>query len=219
MSGKQIRSYEGSDITIRYDPNRCIHAAECVEGLGRVFNPDAKPWIDPDGAPAEDITQVIHRCPTGALSYETREQVETQAPAIPTPAELSMCVDGPIYVHGKFVLISSGGESTDEDVRLALCRCGASDSKPYCDNSHVDAEFCDPGMVEIRSRDSVDTDEKLTITILPNGPVLLRGPFILTSADGSSVFEGEKAALCRCGESANKPFCDGVHSKIGFEAN
>ena len=87
MSSKRIRSYEGSDITISYDPIRCIHAAECVKGLRRVFNPDAKPWIDADGAPAEDIASVIHRCPTGALSYKTHEQVETEAPSIPTPVK------------------------------------------------------------------------------------------------------------------------------------
>ena len=218
MSSKRIRSYEGSDITISYDPIRCIHAAECVKGLRSVFNPDAKPWIDADGAPAEDIANVIHRCPTGALSYETREQVKTEAPSIPTPVELSMCADGPIYVHGNFVLNSPGSESTDRDTRLALCRCGASKSKPYCDNSHVNVEFYDAGMVLAGSNDSPGTEGSLTITPLPNGPVLLQGPFVLTSADGSCEFQGEKAALCRCGESANKPFCDGAHARIEFQA-
>ncbi len=219
MSGKRIRSYEGSDITIRYDPKRCIHAAECVRGLGRVFNSNARPWINADGAPADEIAEVIHRCPTGALSYEVRGQIQIGPPTVPVPVELSMCADGPIYVHGSFVVSSPAGESADGDTRLALCRCGASDSKPYCDNSHVDVEFYDAGMVKTRTRESDGRDESLTITLLPNGPVLLRGRFVLTSADGSSVFEGEKAALCRCGESANKPFCDGVHSKIGFQAN
>lgn len=219
MSGKRIRSYEGSDITIRYDPKRCIHAAECVQGLGRVFDPSAKPWINADGAPPAEIAEVVHRCPTGALTYEVHGRNQVDPSAIPTPVELSMCADGPIYVHGSFVVSSPSGQSAAGDTRLALCRCGASDTKPYCDNSHVNIEFSDAGMVETRTRESDGKDESLTVTLLPNGPVLLRGPFVLTSADGSSVFEGEKAALCRCGESANKPFCDGVHSKIGFQAN
>ena len=219
MSGKRTRSYEGSDITIRYDPDRCIHAAECVRGLGSVFDPDVNPWIDADGAPPEDIVSVIHRCPTGALSHETRGQVRVDPPTVPNPVELSMCADGPIYVHGDFVLSSPDGESTDQDTRLALCRCGASESKPYCDNAHANIEFCDAGMVQGENSDLSGGDGNLTITPLPNGPVLLRGPFVLTSADGSCEFQGEKAALCRCGESAKKPFCDGTHSRIGFQAN
>jgi len=82
----------------------------------------------------------------------------------------------------------------------------------------LNVEFYDAGMVQAGSTDSSGTEGSLTITPLPNGPVLLRGPFVLTSADGSCVFEGEKAALCRCGKSANKPFCDGAHARIEFQA-
>lgn len=218
MPGKRIRSYEGSDILIKYDPNRCIHAAECVQGLGQVFNPDAKPWIDADGAPAEDIVTVIGKCPTGALSCETRGLVQHDPPSVPTPVKLSMCADGPIYVHGTFALMTPGGEATEAEPRLALCRCGASSSKPYCDNAHAGERFVDAGDIQAEGGEVSGEEGSLTMTPLPNGPVLLRGPFVLTSADGSRVFRGNKAALCRCGESAKKPFCDGVHSKIGFQA-
>jgi CDGSH-type Zn-finger protein len=60
----------------------------------------------------------------------------------------------------------------------------------------------------------------VTITIRPGGPYLVRGPFELRDADGN-VFDlaGKDAvALCRCGGSTTKPFCDGTHSKIGFQA-
>ena len=219
MSGKPMRKYEGSDITIRYDADRCIHAAECVRGLGRVFNPNARPWIDADGAPAEEIMDVVHRCPTGALRYETSGQVEYDPPPVPRLVEMSICTDGPIYVHGSFVLASPDAESTDTESRLALCRCGASDSKPFCDNSHSNVEFRDSGSFDRESPADAGTDGSLTVTPLPNGPVLLRGPFVLTSADGACVFRGDKAALCRCGESENKPFCDGVHARIGFQSD
>jgi CDGSH-type Zn-finger protein/uncharacterized Fe-S cluster protein YjdI len=219
VSGKRIRLYEGADITIRYDANRCIHAAECVHGLGRVFDPKARPWIDPDGASAEEIMDVVHRCPTGALSYETTGQVEYDPPPVPKPVEMSICTDGPIYVHGRFVLAAPDAESTDSEPRLALCRCGASDNKPYCDNSHSNVEFRDSGIFAKESSDAAGVDGSLTVTPLPNGPVLLRGPFVLTSADGACVFRGDKAALCRCGESENKPFCDGAHARIGFQSD
>jgi len=219
MSGKRIRSYAGSDITIRYDANRCIHAAECVRGLGRVFNPNARPWIDADGASAEEIMDVVHRCPTGALVYKTSSRVEYDSPPVPTTVEMSICADGPIYLHGKFILTSPDGAATDTESRLALCRCGASDNKPYCDNTHSSVEFLDSGSFTRENSDAADLEGSLTVTPLPNGPVLLRGPFVLTSADGACVFRGDKAALCRCGESANKPFCDGVHARIGFQSD
>jgi CDGSH-type Zn-finger protein len=59
----------------------------------------------------------------------------------------------------------------------------------------------------------------VTITPIDNGPYLVRGPIKIIDASGE-VFEVKKetVALCRCGGSVNKPFCDGTHSKIGFAA-
>lgn len=57
-----------------------------------------------------------------------------------------------------------------------------------------------------------------TIQVLPNGPYLVAGRFTLQDASGNKIETTEKIALCRCGASANKPFCDGTHSKVGFEA-
>jgi CDGSH-type Zn-finger protein len=60
--------------------------------------------------------------------------------------------------------------------------------------------------------------EKVTITIRPNGPYLVKGPIRLVDADGNEFpVQGDTVALCRCGGSTNKPFCDGTHSKIGFQ--
>ena len=57
------------------------------------------------------------------------------------------------------------------------------------------------------------------ITTLGSGPYLVKGPVLLLDAAGDE-FRAERAtvALCRCGASATKPFCDGTHSKIGFRA-
>jgi len=59
-------------------------------------------------------------------------------------------------------------------------------------------------------------DSLLKIKVLPNGPLLVQGSVELTMADGS-VISKENPALCRCGASQNKPFCDGSHAKIGFK--
>jgi len=63
------------------------------------------------------------------------------------------------------------------------------------------------------------SDEGVTITPLENGPYLVKGPVVVRDADGVE-YRAERAtiALCRCGGSTTKPFCDGTHSKIGFAA-
>ena len=210
------RSYEGTDITVAYDSKRCIHAAECVRGLGQVFDPKARPWINPDAATPDDVAAVVRRCPTGALSYEYA--AEAGAPAAPTPSEFTVIADGPIYVHGN-VALQTADEAEVRESRLALCRCGASTNKPYCDNSHSEVPFEDPGLILREGGDEVVADGDLTLSPVADGPILLRGPFTIISADGSRVFCGEKAALCRCGKSANKPFCDGAHKSIGFRTS
>jgi len=62
--------------------------------------------------------------------------------------------------------------------------------------------------------------DPLQIKCAPNGPYLLNGPVDLVDPEGNvqHIAEGKKAALCRCGASVNKPFCDGTHSKVGFRA-
>jgi CDGSH-type Zn-finger protein len=159
------------------------------------------------------------RCQASEYDRMKDPTSRSDPPPVPKPVEMSICTDGPIYVHGSVVLALPAGESTGTESRLALCRCGASDSKPFCDNSHSNAEFRDSGSFDRESSADGRTDGSLTVTPLPNGPVLLRGPFVLTSADGACGFRGDKAALCRCGESEKRPFCDGAHARIGSQSD
>jgi 3-phenylpropionate/trans-cinnamate dioxygenase ferredoxin subunit len=59
---------------------------------------------------------------------------------------------------------------------------------------------------------------EVTIEIVRNGPLIVNGPVELKDADGKLYPVKERIALCRCGGSTTKPFCDGTHSKIGFQA-
>ncbi len=61
---------------------------------------------------------------------------------------------------------------------------------------------------------------EVQITVRPNGPYLVKGPITLVDGDGNEfpVQPGKTVALCRCGGSTTKPFCDGTHGKVGFEA-
>lgn len=58
----------------------------------------------------------------------------------------------------------------------------------------------------------------VTIEIIQNGPLIVNGPVELKNADGQVYPAQKRMALCRCGASTEKPFCDGTHSKIGFRA-
>jgi CDGSH-type Zn-finger protein len=61
---------------------------------------------------------------------------------------------------------------------------------------------------------------EIEIKVRENGPYLVSGPFTMLDADGNefTLPEGKAVALCRCGASLNKPFCDATHSKLGFDA-
>lgn len=62
--------------------------------------------------------------------------------------------------------------------------------------------------------------DDVTIKVRDSGPYLVRGPVTITDADGNQyTLEGENVALCRCGGSQNKPFCDGSHKTNGFSAS
>ncbi|HEY0153888.1 MAG TPA: CDGSH iron-sulfur domain-containing protein [Longimicrobium sp.] len=68
--------------------------------------------------------------------------------------------------------------------------------------------------------EAANTETPVTILARHNGPFVVEGPFRLIDADGNEfpVVAGKKVSLCRCGASTRKPFCDGTHSKIGFDA-
>ena len=58
----------------------------------------------------------------------------------------------------------------------------------------------------------------VTIAVRKDGPYLVSGPVGLRDADGNLYPGKDTLGLCRCGASTNKPFCDGTHSKLGFQA-
>lgn len=68
--------------------------------------------------------------------------------------------------------------------------------------------------------DEAPQDRPVTITARNNGPFRVEGPFRVVDADGTEydIPAGKAVSLCRCGASTKKPFCDGTHSRIGFEA-
>ncbi len=209
----KIHEYKGQSVVVTYDAKRCIHAAECVHGLPGVFDPEAKPWIDPDAATADELADVVMRCPTGALKFERLDG--GAAETAPAATTIAVAADGPFYVHGEVEVVDSDGAVVTTDARVALCRCGVSENKPFCDGKHAEAGFADSGAIpnpQLKESDAAAGQVK--IALAKDGPLILNGPVTLTGGDDSC--SGGRGALCRCGASQNKPFCDGAHAKIGF---
>jgi CDGSH-type Zn-finger protein/uncharacterized Fe-S cluster protein YjdI len=215
MMDEDVHKYDGEDITVSYDLKRCIHVRECVRGLPDVFDPQKKPWIEPDEANPEELADVITRCPTGALHFERTDG----GPAEETPDEnvIAVAPDGPLYLRGDIEITSPDGDEVLRDTRVAACRCGASENKPLCDNSHRRIEFEADGTVPNQSdSEEATSDGSLRVTPTKDGPLHVEGPVEIDGQiDGSSVRKYD-AWLCRCGGSQNKPFCDGTHARIGF---
>ena len=130
----KVRHYDDDKIDISYDARRCIHVGKCVGGLPPVFDTARRPWILPGGAPPDAIAAVIEKCPSGALHYVRRDGGTAEVP--PGQATVVPRPNGPLYLRGCLKLRSANGEVTIEDTRLALCRCGQSHNKPFCDRSH-----------------------------------------------------------------------------------
>ena len=103
--------------------------------------------------------------------------------------------------------------------RATLCRCGASKHKPYCDTSHVAIGFQASGEpVTQPSEPLTRRDGPLIVTSLKDGPLEATGNLEICSGTGRTILRTQTTYLCRCGGSANKPYCDGTHKKIGFNA-
>lgn len=66
-SNQPTREYSNSEITVQWWANRCVHCQECITGLPQVFNLDARPWVNINGASTQEIKDQVAKCPSGAL--------------------------------------------------------------------------------------------------------------------------------------------------------
>jgi CDGSH-type Zn-finger protein len=105
-------------------------------------------------------------------------------------------------------------------MRATLCRCGASKRKPYCDGSHTAAGFAASG--EPATQESAPLPARngpVEVIPIANGPLKVEGALEIVSGTGRTIQRVSQVFFCRCGASANKPFCDGTHRKIGFRTD
>ncbi|MDZ7797039.1 MAG: glutamate synthase-related protein [Candidatus Marinimicrobia bacterium] len=145
---RRIDSYKGKTVTIHDDRGICSHAGFCTDGLPHVFRMGVEPWIDPDAESADKIIETIEKCPSGALSYSIDGVLHDKYSDRP---KIQPTENGPYYVKGGIKLIDDDHPNTED--HYALCRCGNSKNKPFCDGSHWYTKFKDEGLVKPRDWD------------------------------------------------------------------
>jgi CDGSH-type Zn-finger protein/uncharacterized Fe-S cluster protein YjdI len=209
-----IQVAAGRQVVVRFDGGRCIHARRCVMGAPAAFQANAPgDWIHPDAAAPEELLRIAYACPSGAITVERRDGGTCEVP--PPANQVQLRENGPLAVHAALTVVGHG-----EMTRATLCRCGLSARKPFCDNSHIKGGFVASG--EPAARESALGIPELTgpvaVEPLTNGPLKITGALEVTSGTGRSVARVKSAFFCRCGQSANKPFCDGSHKRVGFES-
>ena len=152
------------------------------------------------------------------------------------PVTILVRHNGQLRVYGPIKLIDiDGNDFAPTSDPTALCRCGLSLSKPFCDGSHTgrfDAptRATDPAAIQSalkvgrelvpqpRPRGASENPNQVTIVVRANGPYRVYGPAELVDVDGKEfrIPPGDWYVLCRCGASETKPFCDSTHKRIDF---
>jgi CDGSH-type Zn-finger protein len=136
----RVDDYVGKDITVHDNRGVCSHRGYCTDNLPSVFRMRQEPWIDPDGASAEEIIRVIEMCPSGALSYTKDGVLHKELDREPG---ITITKDGPHDVVGGIELDDPDGNTPESKEHYTLCRCGASKNKPFCSGEHWYVEFKD----------------------------------------------------------------------------
>ncbi|HKO46182.1 MAG TPA: ferritin-like domain-containing protein [Polyangiaceae bacterium] len=208
-----VEHIEGREMTLIYEGKKCIHSRFCVTGAPDVFLANVVgPWIHPDAMPVDALVEIAHACPSGAIRYRRKDgKPDESAPPVNL---LAIREAGPYALRGELTI---AGKSA---FRATLCRCGASKSKPYCDGSHHEVNFSASGEPATGAADMLAVrNGPLSVEPQTDGPLQVRGNLEITSGTGRVVARVQQARLCRCGGSANKPFCDGTHARIGFTSS
>lgn len=147
------RDYEAENIVVHWDSALCIHSANCLNELPAVFDVRRRPWVRVHDASADQIAAAVDTCPSRALTYSRLDGVPAGPNGTPatdatpptpddgTPVVISLKPDGPLLVDGPVRIEMARCEVIEVTERAALCRCGGSGNKPFCDGTHKQIGF------------------------------------------------------------------------------
>jgi CDGSH-type Zn-finger protein len=164
----------------------------------------------PDGANLTTSARALDRW------FKERQKTQGAPRLLEVPNETLVSNAGPLQITGNITLVHEDG-SVQYANHLSLCRCGRSKSKPTCDEAHIEAEFLHSGKIhEVSEIAASERPSKITVSCIKDGPITFRGRMRLHNQFGQECVK-MRGSLCRCGQSASKPFCDGSHSRVGFK--
>ncbi|MCK4676908.1 MAG: (4Fe-4S)-binding protein [Bacteroidales bacterium] len=132
------KEYTNGEVTVVWQPKKCFHSTNCIQGLPEVFDAENRPWIDIHGADTARIIDQVKKCPSGALSCFLNADLEEKD--LPT---VEVIENGPLKITGKIKIIKEEGQLSIKEGQTLFCRCGASLKKPYCDGKHREIDFED----------------------------------------------------------------------------
>ncbi len=212
-----MTEFKGEKATVTFCSKLCIGSGECGRATGDLFVGGRDPWCDPDQEDnGNNVKEIIERCPSGALFAKVIDNDTQEVP--PSDNIINVTQNGPFFLRGELDIEGSPDDAPATKFRAALCRCGQSKNKPFCDNSHVAAKFKDSGAVGKTGDKEYTTGGCLKIEPQKDASLLVQGNVTIVSGSGRKAWHGKRVALCRCGASKNKPFCDGSHKTIGFRS-
>lgn len=206
-----IEVSETDAIRLEFEAKKCIHSRHCVTELPNVFKANTPgKWIFAENTDPNILSMVARECPSGAIRFN-RKDGGTQEPK-PDVNIMRIRENGPYAFLAELNI-----DNKNQGYRATLCRCGQSKNKPFCDGAHVDAKFAASGEPFTIKADSLDNrDGKLKINRLNDGPLHVQGNLEICAGTGRVVLRTSEVKLCRCGQSKNKPICDGSHIGAGF---
>jgi uncharacterized Fe-S cluster protein YjdI len=130
---KLTKEYATDEIVVEWEPRLCMHSQNCVRSLPQVFDDSRRPWVSVSAATADEVEAAVALCPSGAL--------RTRRLGAPTArrqqgSEVRASEDGPLLLSGGVRVLDAEGTVLYEGEKAALCRCGGSSNKPFCDGTH-----------------------------------------------------------------------------------
>ncbi len=143
-NSSNTKYYTNGEITIVWKPCLCTHVGYCFTELSEVFDPSERPWVNPNGASTERIIKQVERCPTDALTYfyNNQQKIQNMENENKTPqTQIEIIENGPAIVKGKCTIVDKNGQESETKEVVAICRCGKSKNKPFCDGSHLTNPF------------------------------------------------------------------------------
>ncbi|WP_432560317.1 CDGSH iron-sulfur domain-containing protein [Granulicoccus sp. GXG6511] len=134
---ERAKAYPGTGVVVHDDRSICEHAGFCAKHRDNVWKMVGR---TEDEAVRAEMQSMIHRCPSGALSYRPSEDAEADEPDY--PVRIAVVNDSSYWVTGSVPVVVNG-ETVETRARRTLCRCGHSDIKPLCDGTHEKVGFAD----------------------------------------------------------------------------